>query len=88
MIKYIKEIKQQEFDELEYIECDCCHKKFYPGPENLFEIQEFVHIRETGGYGSIFGDGAEIKGDFCQHCVKKLLGQYLRIGLDWTRCLG
>jgi len=88
MIKYTKKIEQQEVDELEYMECDCCHKKFYPGPEDLFEIQEFVHIRETGGYGSIFGDEAEIKGDFCQHCVKNLLGQYLRIGLDWTRCLG
>lgn len=83
MIKYVKKIKQQEVDELEYIECNCCHKKFYPWTETLCAIQEFIHIRERGGYGSIFGDGSEIECDLCQHCVKKLLGAYLRVGSDW-----
>ncbi len=29
-----------------------------------------------------FKDGAEIELDLCQHCVKEVLGQYLRIGPD------
>jgi antitoxin CcdA len=47
--------------------------------ETPFEFQEFVHIHFTGGYGSVFGDESFVEGDFCQHCVKELLGDYLRI---------
>ena len=65
-------------------ECNKCHKK-YDAVNDVFEIQEFLHFRNTGGYGSIFGDGAEIKLDLCQHCVKELLGPYLQIGPDWIK---
>lgn len=30
------------------------------------------------GYGSIFGDGIKIECDICQHCLKKLIGEYCR----------
>ena len=44
---------------------------------DVFEAQEFLHIEFTCGYGSVFGDGACMSGDFCQNCVKELLGEYL-----------
>jgi hypothetical protein len=62
-------------------ECDCCHKKV--GYNDALEWQEFHHIDIIGGYGSIFGDESEIQCDLCQHCMKKLLGDYLRVGPDW-----
>jgi hypothetical protein len=57
--------------------CDRCGREAaYKHDE---EHQEFLHIAFRGGYGSEFGDGNIIKGDFCQHCVKDLLGPYLTI---------
>lgn len=66
------------------ITCDVCHTIYSLDQCNLnydvrFETQEFLHYENTGGYNSIFGDGAQISIDICQHCVKKLLGQYLQI---------
>lgn len=57
--------------------CDRCHLE--SGRDDPFEFQEFVHIDFIGGYGSIFGDESWVQGDFCQHCIKELLGSYLRI---------
>jgi hypothetical protein len=53
--------------------CDACKKEFDVKDE-VFEVQEFVHIREIGGYGSVFGDGESIEYDICQRCLKKLVG--------------
>jgi antitoxin CcdA len=60
--------------------CDDCGKKVtYEDYKNgiepdVWEWQEFYHIWFTGGYGSIFGDGEEVKIDLCQHCLKKRIG--------------
>lgn len=57
--------------------CDRCGREAaYKHDE---EHQEFLHIAFRGGYGSEFGDGNIVKGDFCQYCVKDLLGPYLTI---------
>ena len=79
MIHY--EEAQETRKEIKFKECDKCHKKF--NIDDICEMQEFLHFRNTGGYGSIFGDEAEIELDLCQHCVKDILGQYLRVGPDW-----
>jgi antitoxin CcdA len=82
MIHYEK--VQEEKERVRFKECDKCHKKFDDkNLDEIYEIQEFLHIRNVGGYGSVFGDGAEIELDLCQHCVKEVLGKYLRIGPDW-----
>ena len=78
----------EEFQEtgsrVKFKECDKCHKKFdVENKDDIYEIQEFLHFRNTGGYDSIFGDGTEIEIDLCQHCTKEVLGQYIRIGPDW-----
>lgn len=58
--------------------CDVCGKSFSM-EDDVFEVQEFVHIRLHGGYGSVFGDGDLVELDMCQHCLKKHLGEYVRI---------
>ena len=37
------------------------------------EGEEFISIRHTCGWGSIFGDGNFLRIDICQYCFKKLL---------------
>ncbi len=59
------------------IVCDVCNTR-YEMPDDVFEIQEFECIRRTGGYGSVFGDEDTIECDICQHCLKKLIGEYFR----------
>lgn len=44
------------------------------------EIQEFLRWKDTGGYGNkAFGDGAELKLDLCQYCVKLHLGKFVQV---------
>jgi len=43
------------------------------------ELQETFSFSQIGGYSSVFGDGASISIDICQHCFKKMLGQYCTI---------
>lgn len=60
--------------------CDCC-KKVLP-VEDWIEMQEMLHWRMRGGYGSVFGDGASISLDLCQACTEKLLGEFIQIADD------
>jgi len=46
------------------------------------EHQERIAIRFRAGYESVFGDGNLVEADFCQHCLKDLLGQWLRVTSD------
>lgn len=48
--------------------------------EDYFEAEEFLRVDFVGGYGSVFGDEARVRGDFCQYCVKELLGEWLKVG--------
>ena len=61
------------------ITCDCCGKTYSCSVSDvdIFEVQEFLNINFIGGYSSIFGDGVRVSGNFCQECVKELLGKYL-----------
>jgi hypothetical protein len=43
------------------------------------EAQEFISIREEGGFVSIFGDGTLIYLDICQKCFKEKLGGFIRV---------
>lgn len=79
----IKEIETKETivnKRVEFVECDSCHKQFHPTKmDDYIEYGEILSINYHGGYGSIFGDGANIQCDLCQHCLKKILGQYIRL---------
>lgn len=57
------------------IQCDCCKKDY----ADEMDIQEFIHIEDTGGYNSAIGDCVIFECDLCSECVNRLLGKYLRI---------
>lgn len=61
--------------ELVSVNCDRCRKSF--SADDTFEIQEFHHIEFTGGYGSVFGDGATVRCDICQHCLLVMIQKYM-----------
>ena len=44
------------------------------------EIQEFHHIRFTGGYGSVCGDGMKVECDICQRCLHIMIKDFF--GMD------
>jgi len=74
MIKTIE--KNQTINVIESIVCDVCKLEYKISEHD--EIQEFTHIKFTGGYGSVFGDSIPIECDICQHCLKEKLGSYIR----------
>jgi len=55
--------------------CDRC-KATYRN-DDVFEMSERITIEVNGGFGSVFGDGAELKCTLCQNCVKACLGEFL-----------
>lgn len=67
------------------VTCDICKKTYSLDKQSndIFEVQEFIHVKEHCGYGSIFGDGDVIELDMCQHCFKEKLGQYIRITQEY-----
>ena len=58
------------------ITCDRCRQTWQA---NTVDVAEFTSIDFTGGYGSIFGDGSQVKLDLCQRCLKTALGLWLRV---------
>jgi len=75
MKKYKEEYIKREF--LDSIVCDICQTEYNYEQDEL-ELQEFISINFTGGYGSIFGDGMNVKLDICQHCLYMLIGGYIK----------
>lgn len=58
-------------------QCDIC-KDNYDIEKDIFECQEFLHIRFTGGYGSNFGDGTSVECDICQRCLHAMIKDNIR----------
>ncbi len=63
----IQEIKKVK--EIDSFTCDVCKKEITYDSEHAIDIQEFHHIYFTGGYGSEFGDGCNIRIDICDKCL-------------------
>lgn len=61
---------------LSSITCDRCGQTWQA---DTVDAAEFTSIDFTGGYGSIFGDGSQVKLDVCQRCLKTALGLWLRV---------
>ncbi|MGO9444618.1 MAG: hypothetical protein ACLPXB_07555 [Thiobacillaceae bacterium] len=66
------------------IVCDCCGREMLANDQD-FEHQERIAIRFRAGYGSVFGDGSLVEADLCQHCLRDVLGKFLRVTLDDPR---
>jgi hypothetical protein len=73
VIKKVKEVVEQ--NTVDKVICEVCKTEY----TDEAEIQEMQMIRFTAGYGSVFGDGSLCACDICQHCMKKVLGKYIRI---------
>ncbi len=82
MIK--KETKVVEVEETKVLsyQCDKC-KDWYDAEEDWEDAQEFHHIRFTGGYGSVFGDGTQVDCDICQSCLKEMIKDFMRTEDVW-----
>ena len=50
--------------------------------DDVMEWQERFIVSFRAGYGSIFGDGNVVEGEFCQTCMQTLIGQWLRVTED------
>lgn len=66
---------QTTYKQTTSIECDKC-KKMY---DNIMDMQEFIHIGFTGGYGSVWGDGNTVEVDLCQNCGLEIFDKIARI---------
>lgn len=82
-------LKKQTVTEevIEAIICDRCKKPIAHRTEdgkwdNVIAIQEMHLFHFQGGYCSVFGDGAVIKGDICQQCFNEVLGEFLQISYE------
>lgn len=72
MRKYdIVEVKQRQLVEWT---CNVCGLDFI---KDEYEAQEAFSCTQTGGYGSVFGDGNTFYIDLCQHCMKRALGEFV-----------
>lgn len=81
----IKDVRPASF--VKQIRCDRCDRLAEVGDSEI-EFQEFVSIDRKAGYASIFGDGNHVQVDLCQHCLKDVLGPWLRIGDPSAKSLG
>lgn len=61
--------------------CDRCNRLLQKN-ECDGEWDEHLAIAFHGGYFSVFGDGSLVECCLCQHCVKELLGPFLRVRED------
>ena len=68
-------LEMHQVEKIEAITCDACKVKY----DDSMEMQEFLCHSDRGGFSSVFGDGYLIEIDLCQHCVKEILGPYLRV---------
>jgi len=58
-------------------ECSRCKAKH--DAENFVEMQEMLYWRNTGGYGSVWGDGATVEVTLCQKCTLELFGDFATV---------
>jgi hypothetical protein len=77
MFKTKKQTREVEVEIVEVFICDKCKKEITP--QDTWEWDEAYSISFRGGYASVFGDGAEVECDLCQHCLKELIETYCRV---------
>lgn len=70
----IKDVRPASYTK--QLRCDRCGLLSEVGD---VEFPEFVCVDMKAGYGSTFGDGNDVQIDLCQHCVKTVLGEWLRV---------
>lgn len=56
--------------------CNMCGTTFKCDGPDEWEAQEFIHLYQHCGYGSIFGDDNIMRIDLCQHCLLKIINHF------------
>lgn len=56
------------------VTCDRCGKTEEP---SFGGFEGWHFFRDTGGYGSVFGDGTVWTLDLCESCFKALVGEWV-----------
>ncbi|WP_233874416.1 hypothetical protein [Paraburkholderia adhaesiva] len=74
----MREFHNKTVQEVAACTCDRCGRRMTPDGHDG-EWDEMVSVDARGGYWSVFGDGAYIRLDLCQHCVRETLGAWLRV---------
>ena len=54
--------------------CDRCKATHLE--EDVFEMQESMHWKKTGGYGSKWGDGSTVEVTLCEQCTIDLFSDF------------
>lgn len=72
----MREYQSQPVQVVAACTCDRCQRRLTP---DEIEWQERLSIEYVGGFDSVFGDGNAVSLDLCQHCVREVLGAWLRI---------
>lgn len=73
----MREYRPRTIQELAVCTCDRCQRRLIPGEPG--EWQERLSFEHSCGFDSVFGDGNTVSLDLCQHCVREVLGEWLRI---------
>ena len=58
-------------------ECSKCKARFDAG--DVVEMEESIHLRSVGGFGSVWGDGATYEISLCQSCSYGLFSEIATI---------
>lgn len=61
--------------ELEGFKCSRCKQEHRA--DDWVEMQEYLHWRNTGGYGSRWGDGCTVEITLCQKCQVELFADFV-----------
>ena len=77
---YTKAVEVVENDVVVGFECDRCEKSYHEANgDDWIEIQEAMHWKMIGGYGSIWGDDSDVEIVLCQKCAHELLSPFVTI---------
>ena len=63
---------------VKHFTCDRCGREAVKDALGC-EFHKSTSVEYRAGYASIFGDQNQVEIDLCQHCVKEVLGQWLRV---------
>lgn len=72
----MKTYKQITCSDVDTVTCDRCGRT---ADHDDMEGGEFLEHYMSCGYASVFGDLNHVRLDFCQHCVKEVLGQWVKV---------
>lgn len=62
---------------VECLQCNNCRLRLEPDTPDTPEFHDALHWEDTGGYGSIFGDGTKVSLTLCGPCLDKIAGHLM-----------